>query len=120
MWTVLSLLFLRSVLASSPETIERNLVYRSPYSSQPGLGLDTAAIHARHLSARAEIDTHLEKRAAQQPKPSGTNDEYTYSGYGLGVAWWNDADYIYAGQLNFTHSVASGESHRLRVWLINR
>ena len=113
MWTVLCSLLLvgSNVLASSPEVLERNLVYRSPYSSHPGLALDTKSIHARHLAAGDEIEATLKKRAAAtEVRPSGSDDEYTYSGYGLGVAYWGDADYVYAGQLNYTHAVASGES----------
>jgi alkaline phosphatase D len=95
---------------ASPEILENNLVYRSPYTNDRQLALDTQAIHARHEQAKREIDVTLRKRQAQQVKPSGQDDTYTYDGYGLGVASWKDSTYVYAGTLNFTHAVASGRS----------
>ena len=49
-------------LASPQEVFERDLVLRSPYSSQPGLRFDTEPIHARHLSPRNDIDSTLRRK----------------------------------------------------------
>ena len=108
-------------IVATPEILERNLAFRSPYTTQPGLALDTRSIHARHLKARDEIDALVKRQdPAQEAKPSGNNDEYTYSGYGLGIANWDDASYIYAGDLNYTHSIASGDPYDYSVLLWTR
>jgi hypothetical protein len=95
---------------ATPEILERNLVFRSPYLNEDILKRDTHAIHRRHLAARDEIDTRRRKRAApvQTAKPDGSPSTYTFSGYGAGVADWDESTYIYAGDLNYTHGVASG------------
>lgn len=102
------LLALLGLASATPEIIQRNLNYRSPYVSHPALAIDTEDVHRRHLVARAEVKSELRKRQATQAIPSGTPEDYPTAGYGLGVADWANADLIYAGELNYTHSVASG------------
>lgn len=104
----LPILGLLTHVAATPEVLERNLAYRSPYISHPALAIDTHKVHKRHLEAYAGVRREIRKR--QIAIPEGEDDEYPLPGYGLGVADWSNADYIYAGDLNFTHSVASGES----------
>ena len=96
------------------EIYSSNLNFRSPYLSQPGLALDTRAIHARHQTESKIIkrEAQLSRRQAQESRPDGQPTNYNYVGYGLGVTSWDDADYIYAGSINYTHSVASGESQQ--------
>jgi alkaline phosphatase D len=112
---MLSVLALSSLLATTalatPEIIERNLAYRSPYVSHPALAIDTHAVHKRHLAANAEIHSGLRKRADQVARPAGEPVEYpSYPpGYGVGVTKYTNAQYVYGGQLNYTHSVASGQ-----------
>ena len=108
MFALVSWLALVGFTQATPEIIERNLAYRSPYLSHPTLGIDTVNVHQRHLAAREEI-RGLRKRQAQTDVPDGKPDAYPTPGYGLGVTDWTDTDMIYAGDLNFTHSVASGK-----------
>lgn len=108
--SLLALLPLLTAISASPELISKNLNYRSPYNAHPGLAIDTREVHERHLQARSEVDSEITKRQLQTAKPSGTPDDYPVPNYGLGVADWSNAGYVYAGNLNFTHSVASGKS----------
>lgn len=110
MLSLLSLLPLLPLVLSTPAILEKNLNYRSPYIAHPALAIDTHQVHSRHLAARAEIRSEIQKRQVQVPKPSGKPDEYPTPNYGLGVADWGNAGYVYGGDLNFTHSVASGMS----------
>lgn len=113
MWSLLSsLALLASTTLATPEILERNLAYRSPYVSHPALAIDTRAVHKRHLAANAEARAELRKRQEQVARPDGKPVEYpSYPpGYGVGVAKWTNAQYVYGGELNYTHSVASGES----------
>ena len=109
---------LTSLASATPEILERNLAYRSPYLNEPALGIDTRAVHERHLQARSEIKRDIDsgrlkrslsRRQEQTNRPDGEPSTYTYAGYGLAVTNWADTDYIYAGGLNYTHAVASGE-----------
>jgi hypothetical protein len=107
-----------------PSILNRNLAFRSPYTNEPHLGIDVEALHERHTAAKRSLDAELGalarrggKRQAQELRPAGKPHGYTYAGYGLGVASWDDASYVYAGELNYTHSVASGESGALDEWL---
>ena len=115
MWSLLtSVALLATSALATPELIEKNLVYRSPYVSHPALGIDTHAVHKRHLAANAEIHSELRKRqdTSQVARPAGEPVEYPAypPGYGVGVAKYTNAQYVYGGELNFTHSVASGTS----------
>lgn len=112
MWSLLtSIALLASTTLATPEILEKNLAYRSPYVSHPALAIDTRAVHKRHLAASAEAHAEIRKRQEQVARPDGEPIEYpSYPpGYGVGVAKWTNAQYVYAGELNFTHSVASGE-----------
>ncbi|KAG7566918.1 hypothetical protein FFLO_01297 [Filobasidium floriforme] len=93
-----------------------NLVYRSPYTNHDGLALDTHAIAKRH-DQTSEL---LRKRQLSQPAPEGDVGTYTLSGYGLGATDWSNSDRIYAGDVNFTHSVASGDPYDYSVLLWTR
>jgi len=113
MWSLLALLPLIGVAIATPEVIERNLAYRSPYVSHPGLGIDTADVHRRHLAARDEVRHEMRKRQQQAGAPTGKPEAYPAPGYGLGVVDWTDADAVYAGKLNFSHGIASGRSNSI-------
>lgn len=113
--TLLPLLPLLTVTAATPALISKNLNYRSPYIAHPALGIDVEAVHARHLEARSKVDTEITKRQVQVARPSGTADDYPTPNYGLGVTDWDNAGYVYGGNLNFTHNVASGKSFQLIV-----
>ena len=106
---LLALLPLLGLASATPQILERNLAYRSPYVSHPALGIDTGDVHRRHIVARDEVRHEIRKRQKQTAAPGGKPEEYPTPGYGLGVTDWTDADVVYAGNLNFTHSVASGE-----------
>ena len=113
MWSQLtSIALLASSTLATPELIERNLAYRSPYVSHPALAIDTRAVHKRHLEANAQAHSEvtLRKRQEQVERPAGEPVEYpTYPpGYGIGVTKYGNAQYVYGGELNYTHSVASG------------
>jgi alkaline phosphatase D len=95
---------------------QHNLAYRSPYLNHDSLALDTHAIVKRH----EESHSILRKRQAQQAAPSGTPDNYITAGYGLGVVDWADANYIFGGNLNFTHAVASGDPYDYSILLWTR
>jgi alkaline phosphatase D len=115
MWSVLtSIAILASTTLATPEILERNLAYRSPYISHPALAIDTHAVHKRHLEANAQAHSEvtLRKRQEQVPRPAGEPVEYpSYPpGYGIGVTKYTNAQYVYGGELNYTHSVASGMS----------
>jgi alkaline phosphatase D len=99
---------LGNLARASPEIYERNLVYRSPYVSHPALGIDTQAVTKRHVEASLLVRREMQKRQEQTEKPAGEDDEYPTPTYGLGVTDWSNAGYIYAGDLNFTHGIASG------------
>lgn len=120
---VLSLVAVLPAALSTPSVLNRNLAFRSPYTNEPHLGIDIAALHERHTAAKRSLDAELGalrrggKRQAQEVRPAGKPHGYTYAGYGLGVASWDDASYVHAGELNYTHSVASGESGALDEWL---
>jgi alkaline phosphatase D len=115
MWSVLtSIALLASTTLATPELLERNLAYRSPYVSHPALAIDTHAVHKRHLEANAQAHSEVtfRKRQEQVPRPAGEPVEYpSYPpGYGIGVTKYTNAQYVYGGELNYTHSVASGMS----------
>lgn len=110
--------------SASPALIEQNLAYRSPYLKEPGLAIDTHAVHARHLAARAKVHEIVQKRslvaglALSQEKRGVHEDNGEVRApegepavnsliYGLGVAKW-DHDWVFGGDVNFTHGVASG------------
>lgn len=121
-----TLLALLPLALARPEIYNRNLNFGSPYTNQPGFGHDTVAIHKRHLEAG---HAHMRKRAQfesggvgakQELRPAGEPDNYSYKGYGLGVTNYADLDYIYAGGLNFTHNVASGDPYDYSVLLWTR
>lgn len=123
-----SLIALLPLALARPEIYNRNLNFGSPYANQPGFGYDTRTIHERHQRAG---DDHLRmvKRqqygtggfgAPQEVRPAGEPDTYTYKGYGLGVTNFQDLDYIFAGGLNFTHNVASGDPYDYSVLLWTR
>jgi hypothetical protein len=95
--------------------LANNLVYRSPYSNHEGLAMDTHAIEKRHL----EASSALRKRQAQTLAPSGTPDTYIWKG-DYATADWSSSSYIYAGAINFTHSVASGDPFEDSVILWTR
>lgn len=98
-----------TLISATPEILHRNLAYKSPYISDPSLSIDVQEVHKRHLAARDEIRSELRKRQITTvPKGQGEPQAYPEKGYGLGVVDWTDAEYIYSGDLNFTHSVASG------------
>ena len=101
-----ALAFCLPATLANPEVLERNLAFTSPFSNHPVLSHDTRSIADRHHSAGRRA---ARKRQEQVLRPSTSPGTYTYVGYGLGVAYWDDASYIYAGGLNFTHSVASGK-----------
>ncbi|KAJ9115429.1 hypothetical protein QFC22_005186 [Naganishia vaughanmartiniae] len=94
----------------------RNLAYRSPYLNHDSLAVDVHAIAKRHEDSA----TILRKRQLQEAAPTGTPDNYITAGYGLGVVDWTDASYIFAGNLNFTHAVASGDPYDYSVLLWTR
>ena len=115
MWSILtSIALLTSTTLATPELLERNLAYRSPYVSHPALAIDTHAVHKRHLEAnvQAHSEVTLRKRQQQVPRPAGEPVEYpSYPpGYGIGVTKYTNAQYVYGGELNYTHNVASGKS----------
>jgi alkaline phosphatase D len=112
MWSVLtSAALLAASTLATPEIIEKNLAYRSPYVSHPALSIDTRAVHKRHLAANAEVHSEMRKRQEQVARPDGQPVDYpSYPpGYGVGVTKYTNAQYVYGGELNYTHSVASGE-----------
>lgn len=98
------------LISATPDLIERNLAYRSPYTEHPALSIDAVEVHKRHLAARGEVESTISKRS-KVPGPAGEADRYP-STYGLGVAKW-ESEWVYGGDLNFTHDVASGESSPL-------
>ncbi len=100
---LLPLLALVHPVLSTP--LDSNLAYRSPYANFPSLGHDTPALHKRHHSAGQHQSKRHIKRQAQTIRPSGSPDTYTLSGYGGHVAHWDDASYIYAGDLNFSEHI---------------
>ena len=124
---MLSLLLALLPLAIAAPSLDNNLAYRSPYTSHPSLAIDTADLSARHLAARSNIDTVVaarrRKRAIVNRKrgvhedngevraPGGDPAENDLI-YGLGVARW-DHDWVFGGDVNFTHGVASGMLHVL-------
>jgi hypothetical protein len=103
--------------AASPALIERNLAYRSPYSTEPGLAIDTEVVHKRHIAARAEVQRVVEERIRKRSVHEDNGEVRAPEGepaenpliYGLGVAVW-DHDWVFGGDVNFTHGVASGMS----------
>lgn len=99
-----------AIAQATPAILSQNINYRSPYITHPALGIDVEAVHTRHLQARREIDNEITKRQVQVARPSGTPEDYPLPNYGLGVTDWQNAGYVYGGNLNFTHSVASGMS----------
>lgn len=107
-----------SVLAqASTNHLDRsNLAYRSPYANHDSLAVDTHAIAKRHEESHAI----LRKRQVKQAAPKGEPDNYITAGYGLGVVDWADASYIFGGNLNFTHAVASGDPYDYSVLLWTR
>lgn len=120
---LLATLLLGLVAHATPEILETNLAYRSPYLNEPGLSIDTRAVHARHVDSHVQIKREItlgklkrdlsgiaRRDAGEIVRPDGEPSGYTYKGYGLGVTDWGTAGYVYAGNLNFTHSVASGMS----------
>ena len=123
LFALLPLLAVLGLSTATPEILNANLAYRSPYSNEPGLAIDTEAVHARHADSHRQIKReiqrgHLKREVNRRVKrdgtgeiarPEGQSGEYTYKGYGLGVTDWGTAGYVYAGGLNYTHSVASGE-----------
>lgn len=102
--------------ASTNHLDESNLVYRSPYANHDSLAVDTHAIVKRHEESHAI----LRKRQMKQDAPKGQPDNYITAGYGLGVVDWADASYIFGGNLNFTHAVASGDPYDYSVLLWTR
>jgi alkaline phosphatase D len=112
----LSLLGALSQVRCTPEILERNLAYKSPYISHPALAIDTAQVHHRHLEAAKLVRREIRKRQEQTRIPQdGMDVEYPKPSYGLGVTDWSNAGYIYAGDLNYTHNVASGGSFWLYI-----
>ncbi|KAJ9102982.1 hypothetical protein QFC19_004539 [Naganishia cerealis] len=95
---------------------QSNLAYRSPYLNHDSLAVDVHAVAKRHEDS-ANI---LRKRQLQEVAPTGTPDNYLTAGYGLDVVDWSDASYIFAGDLNFTHAVASGDPYDYSVLLWTR
>ena len=102
------LLLTLSATTANPEIYERNLAYRSPFVNHEILKRDTHEISARHAREGRHATRAFRKRQEQMPRPADEPNNVGYVGYGLGVAVWDDATYIYAGGLNFTHSIASG------------
>lgn len=117
---ILTALIVASTVLGSPELLERNFAYRSPYANQPGLSLDTHSIHKRQFQAGEQIRRehhHLARKRDTtdrddqgHPMPEGEDGTYLYTGVSAQIANHGNAPYVYAGELNFTHSVASGES----------
>ena len=99
-----------SFATANPEIYERNLVYRSPFINHEVLKRDTHELSSRHAREGRHAARAFRKRQEKMPRPADEPNNVGYVGYGLGVAMWDDATYIYAGGLNFTHSVASGEA----------
>ncbi|KZP00675.1 hypothetical protein CALVIDRAFT_594869 [Calocera viscosa TUFC12733] len=98
-----------------------NLVYRSPSVNHPQLAIPIHRVHRRSLHSVAH---HLRKRQEvpmdplgpfpQEAAPSTGDEGYVkYAG-----ADWSNAEYIYSGSVNFTHSVASGDpdDKSLLIW----
>ena len=110
MLALLGLLSLFAVGRCTPEVYDRNLAYRSPYTEHPALAIDTRKVHERHVVASDNIKRGLRKRADFIDVPEGYFNEYSKPAYSFGVTDWTTADHVYAGALNYTHSVASGES----------
>ena len=110
MLALLGLLSLFAVGRCTPEVYDRNLAYRSPYTEHPALAIDTRKVHERHVVASDNIKRGLRKRADFIDFPEGDFNEYSKPAYSFGVTDWTTADHVYAGALNYTHSVASGES----------
>jgi alkaline phosphatase D len=104
------------VQAANNHLDQRNLAYRSPYLNHDSLAVDVHAIAKRHEDSA----TILRKRQLQEVAPTGAPDNYITAGYGLGVVDWSDASYIFAGNLNFTHAVASGDPYDYSVLLWTR
>jgi alkaline phosphatase D len=109
MLALLGLLSLFAVGRCSPEIYDRNLAYRSPYTEHPALSVDTRQVYKRHAAASDNIKRGLSKRADYINVPAGEFNEYSKPAYSFGVTDWTTSDHVYAGNLNFTHSVASGE-----------
>jgi alkaline phosphatase D len=92
-----------SVIATTP--FERhNLVYRSPYANDESLAVDTQSVYKRHMDSGDKLykRQQLLKRGQKTTRPGGKPDNYIESGYGGAVTKWDDATYIYAGDLNFS------------------
>ncbi|KAJ9093940.1 hypothetical protein QFC20_007026 [Naganishia adeliensis] len=110
-------LCLSALAQASTNHLDRsNLAYRSPYANHDSLAVDTHAIAKRHEESHAI----LRKRQMIQAAPTGEPDNYITAGYGLGVVDWADASYIFGGNLNFTHAVASGDPYDYSVLLWTR
>ena len=113
MLALLGLLSLFAVGQCTPEIYDRNLAYRSPYTEHPALSIDTRQVYKRHAVASDNIKRGLSKRQDYINLPEGEFNEYSKPAYQLGVTDWTTADHVYAGNVNFTHSVASGESGQM-------
>lgn len=93
-----------------------NMVYRSPSLNHPQLAVPVHKLARRSLHS---VVNHLAKRQVPDPEvpmdPLGPFPQTSAPSSGDGAyvkyagADWTNAEYIYAGSVNFTHSVASGD-----------
>ncbi|KAF9264820.1 hypothetical protein L218DRAFT_1076269 [Marasmius fiardii PR-910] len=81
---------------SAHELLDRNLVYRSPFSDDFTLSHDTHSIEKRGIS-------HVKR---QMKSAAGFSDQHYPSFYG---GDFSNSPFIWTGGVNFTHSVASGD-----------
>ncbi|EJD45874.1 hypothetical protein AURDEDRAFT_184531 [Auricularia subglabra TFB-10046 SS5] len=83
----------------------RNIAYQSPFEAQPDLGYDLDSIHRRRNFRRQVVDAN----------PFRDQHYVLYSG-----GDFSNAPFIWAGGVNFTHSVASGDPFSTSVLLWTR
>ncbi|PPR03538.1 hypothetical protein CVT24_007024 [Panaeolus cyanescens] len=97
-----------ALIASSAigvELFDRNLAYSSPFADSPQLAHNTRALHEHTLRRRQTIDA------------AGFSDDHYVTFYGSKLG---NSPFIWAGGVNFTHSVASGDPYDTTVLLWTR